>query len=1275
MKSKKRFLVILLAVCLGILACLPGLACTPREVPVGSPVEESPPAASYAQAEMFPAPQDQTNTIRFERISLEDGLSQSSVFAILQDQQGFMWFGTEDGLNKYDGYQFTVYKHDPDDPMTLSNNYVRTIYEDRSGELWLGTRSGLDRFDRTTGTFTHYQHDPQDPQSLSGMEVSSTCEDYTGMLWVGTVGGGLDQLDRATNTFIHYRHDPDDPTTLSDNTVWTIYEDRSGELWIGTNGGLDRFDRTTGTFTHYQHDPSAPQSLSENEVRAIFEDRQGVLWIGTEGGGLDQLDRSSQTFIHYQHNPDDPHTLSDNRVWTILQDRAGRLWVGTQNGLDLLVLSEAEGLDRRQNRFVHYLHDPGDLHSLSCDSVRFICEDRSGVLWIGTFGGGLSKYNRTADNFTLYQHRPSLLNSLSDNMVWSIYEDRSGLLWIGTFGGGLNKLDRDSDTFTAYQHDPADPTSLSNNDVRAILEDHTGTLWVGTNYGGLNRFDSQTETFTHYLHDPHDPGSLSDNDAFVTYEDRLGNLWIGTWNGGLNRLDRATGTFVHYQHDPDDPFSLSDNCVRAIYEDRAGVLWVGTRGGINLWDGANGRFTHYQHDPDDPQSLSNGAVLSFCEDPTGAVWIATYGGGLNRFNRATQTFTHYTEKDGLPDDGVYAILADAAGFLWVSTNKGLSKFDPRTEIFRNYDVSDGLQSNEFNAGAYFQSANGEMFFGGIEGFNAFYPKQVKDNPHIPSIVITAFSKFNEVVRTDLSANEHLQLSYKDNFISFEFAALDYTAPERNQYAYMMEGLDEDWVHAGTRRYASYTNLRGGDYVFRVKGSNNDGVWNEEGVAIYITVTPPVWETWWFRGIVFVVLAGSVIGGYRLRVKSIEARSRELESQVEERTHELSTLLEVSHNVASTLELEPLLGLILDQLRAVVDYSGTAIMTLEGRVMRVLAHRGPIPQEEVLQLRFPLEEARVNLEVVRRREPVIISDVKGSTPLARAFQEFSGERMETTFGYIRCWMGVPLIVKEQVIGMLSLDHGEVNYYTARHEELALAFANQAAAAIENARLFAQVEQAAVAAERSRLARDLHDAVTQTLFSASLIAEVLPRLWERNPDEGRRRLDEVRELTRGALAEMRTLLLELRPAALVDADLGDLLRQLGEATTGRARVPVAVEVEGECSLPPNVKVALYRIAQEALNNVAKHAAASQATVSLRCPPFPPDFGGEQRGGVELCISDDGRGFDPTSIPPDHLGVGIMRERAEAIGAVLRIDSEANRGTRVVVVWSDTHRKEPL
>jgi signal transduction histidine kinase/ligand-binding sensor domain-containing protein len=1037
-----------------------------------------PPTLAYNPA-TIDSPQTQTDTIRFERLSIADGLSQSVVTAISQDSRGFMWFGTEGGLNRYDGYEFTIYKHDPDDPTTLSDNQVHAIYEDQHGELWIGTNRGLDRFDWASGKFAHYQHNPDDPQSLSVGAVRSICEDGMGILWIGT-GLGLSRFDRATQTFTRY---------LSGNLVRAIYTDRSGELWIGTNGGLARFDRTTETFAHYKHTPDDPNSLSDNRVQAIFEGRQGALWIGTDGGGLDRFDPLSQTFIHYLHNPDDPSSLSDDRVQAILEDGEGKLWIGTQDGLDLLVLSEAEGLDPGQNRFIHHRHAPSDPYSLNDDIVHSVYEDRSGVLWVGTHGG-LSKQDRTANRFKLHQQGA---NGLSDNLVQALYKDQSGALWIGTFAGGLDRLDRNSKNLTVYRHNPDDPASLSSNDVRAIFEDQEGALWVGTDLG-LDRFDPQAEAFIHYP-------SLTGNRVTVIAEDRSAYLWIGT-SAGLYRLDRATGIFS-----PFHAYDLIGNYVTAIYQDQAGPLWVGTySGGINLWDDVNNQFTHHRRNPDDPQSLSSDIVLSFYQGPTpDTVWIGTEEGGLNRFDPATQTFTHYTEKDGLPGDTVDCILADSDGYLWLSTNKGLSRFDPQTKTFRNYDAGDGLQRGEFFPGACFQSERGEMFFGGFQGLNTFYPEQIRPNPHIPSIVVTAFDKFNQVMHANLFANAHIQLPYQDNSISFEFAALDYTAPEKNQYAYVMEALDPDWVHAGTRRRADYPNLRPGEYIFRVKGSNNDGVWNEEGVAIRVTVTPPFWETWGFRGVVLLALVGGVLGGYRLRVRSIEARSRQLEAQVEQRTAEL--------------------------------------------------------RREIDQ-RAQVEEA------------------------------------------------------------------------LRQSEM----------------------EKAVADERSRLARDLHDSVTQSLYSLTLLAEAGQRMIKaRDLPQIEGNQSRLGEIAQQALQEMRLMVYELRPLALKEEGLIGALEQRLEAVERRAGVDARLVAEGARDLPPKIEEELYRIAQEALNNALKHARPSAITVTIRA----------ENGNVVLEVTDDGGGFDLQAVG-DKGGLGLvsMRERAEKLGGTLTIASTPGEGTKVQI-----------
>jgi signal transduction histidine kinase/ligand-binding sensor domain-containing protein len=944
--------------------------------------------------------------------------------------------------------------------------------------------------------------------------------------------------------------------------------------------------------------------------------------------------------------------LAHDRVKSIFSDSVGRLWVGTRNGLDLY--------DSDHDQFIHIQHDPGDPSSLSSNAVWSIYEDRTGVLWFGTYGGALSKYNRTIDQFALYQHKPDSANSLSENMIWAIHEDADGVLWVGTLNGGLNRLDRESGQIRVYRHDPQDASSLSSDDVRAVLEDHTGALWVGTG-GGLDRLDRESGVFVHYQYDASDPASLSENHVTVLFEDARGNLWVGTRRGGLNRFDRETDTFVRYQHDEDDPNSLSSDRVWALCEDSWGRLWVGTLGGVNVWYPDTDRFARYLNDPDDPQSLNNDAVFAFYEDAEGMMWIGTWGSGLDRFDPETRTFTHYTEKNGLANNVIYGIEADLAGNLWMSTNKGLSKFDPRSEVFHNYDVRDGLQDNEFNVGAHSASPTGELFFGGIRGFNAFHPEQVTGNPHVPPVVITAFGKLNEVVRQDLAPGEHIELTYRDDFVYFEFAALDYTAPGKNRYAYMLEGQDETWIDAGPRRHVDYTNLRGGEYVFRVKGSNNDGVWNEEGAVVTLTVTPPFWETWWFRGGAILLLAAGVIGGYWLRVRSVEARSRELERQVVERTQEIERH---TGELAAINELGQALTTRLDVDQVLEEAHRGAARLLDADNLYIVLHD---PVREEITLALNVVDGRMSKPYATRPAGQGITEyiVRTRTPLLLA-ENVLEQLKEMGISAVQVepkrapasWLGVPLVVSEHVLGMIALrNYDSPGAYDAHDQDLLAAVASQVAIAIQNAQLYEQAQELAVVRERQRLARDLHDAVTQTLFSASLIAEVLPRIWERDPDEGQRRLAEVRELTRGALAEMRTLLLELRPSALADAELGDLLRQLGEAITGRSRVRVDVQIEGEYSqMGLDVKVALYRIAQEALNNVAKHSGASQATVRLCCGPEK----------VALHVADDGRGFDVDAIPPEHLGVGIMRERAEAIGADLTVDSEPGHGTEVSVVW---------
>ena len=852
----------------------------------------------------WPAPLYAANSdIQFEHITTEQGLSQSCILSILQDSQGFMWFGTQDGLNKYDGYQFTVYKYNEFDSHSISDNFITSIYEDKSGILWVGTgNGGLNKYDQKTQQFTQYKLDPKNSNSLGSNRILSIYEDKLGTLWIGTGNGGLNKFDRNTKQFTRYIHNPRKPDSLADNTVFSIHEDKLGTLWIGTSGGLDKFNRETQQFTHYTHDPTNSSSLSNNTVLLIYEDQLGKLWIGTNGGGINQFNYETGQFTHYTHDIANPNSLSHNTVSSIAEDRFGNLWLVTSSWYGNSYGTTLDKFEPKTEKFTHYTHDSANPNSLSENTVASIWRDNSGMLWVGTGFSGINKLDQKDRKFTHYKHDLANPNSLITNHVMSIYEDKAGLLWIGT-EDGLDKFDRKTGKFTHYTHDPDNPNSLSNNGVWSTYEDHFGTLWIGTFGGGLNKFDRETGKFTHYTHDPDNPNSLSDDTVTSIYEDHTGTLWLGTFSGGLNQFNYKTGKFIHYTHDPNNPHSLSDNNIWSIYEDHSGTLWMGSYGGggLNKFNRQTRQFINYKHDPNDPNSLSNNNVISIYEDQSGILWITTYGGGLNKFDREKEQFTHYSKKDGLPSTSLLGILCEENGTLWISTTKGISKFNPKTETFRNYDVDNGLQGNEFDGvKAYLKSKTGEMFFGGLNGFNSFYPERVKDNPHIPPIVLTDFKKFNESVKlkTAIAETKEIKLSYKDNFFGFEFAALDYTNPKKNQYAYKLEGFDKDWIYTGTRRYASYTNLDGGTYIFRVKGSNNDGVWNEQGTSIKISITPPPWKTWWAYSLYMMVLVSAVLGYVQWRTR-VQVRETALLRESERKLHQILEAIPVGLSVCDT----------------------------------------------------------------------------------------------------------------------------------------------------------------------------------------------------------------------------------------------------------------------------------------------------------------------------------------------------------------------------------------
>ncbi|MFQ5526970.1 MAG: two-component regulator propeller domain-containing protein [Thermoanaerobaculia bacterium] len=804
--------------------------------------------------------------VRFRHLTLDDGLPSAGIQSVLQDHDGFIWLGSQNGLSRFDGFGFTNYQHDAGDPTSLSHDFVWDLLEDREGVLWVGTDGGgLSRFSRSTGSFTRLRHDPSEPSSLSDDRVRAVLEDRKGVLWVGTDGGGLERFDRQTQSFTHFRHDPEDPSSLGGDLVRALFEDRLGLLWVATDGGgLSALNPATGVFTRFRHDPENPSSLSSDRVRCVFEDSNGGIWAGTYDGGLNRLDPVARRVDRFLPDEGSSGSLGSAKVRVVFEDTAGTLWVGTDDGLD--------AWQPATNDFRHYRHEATDPYSLSHDTVISIFEDRGGVLWVGTFAG-LNTWNTATGDFHHYRRRSEQPSELSNDFVTSFAEDRDGSVWVGTFGGGLSRLDRATGEFTSYRNAASDPTSLSDDRVMSLLVDREGVLWVGTLNGGLNRLDRRRGRFDRFQHDPDDPSSLAWNGVTVLLEDQQSTLWVGTWRGGLHRFDGSRQSFVRYRHDPSDPRSLSSDRVTALYEDRTGTLWVGTEvAGLNRLARETGGFVHYRHDPADPRSLSGDGVFNLVEDTDGNLWIGTRGAGLNRWSAAdrqagTMSVRRYGLAQGLRSNIVFASALSDQGDLWLSSDRGLARMDPRSGELTHYDASHGLQSNDFNFAAAMRARSGELFFGGVHGFNVFAPAAIRSNRHPPAVVLTDFLKFNSPVAFDrpLGEVDEIRLGYKDSVVAFEFAGLDYSAPEKNRYMYKLEGFDRDWIDSGALHRATYTNLRPGGYVFRARASNNDGVWNDEGLTITLLVAAPPWRSWWAYGVyslALVTVAVAVIRSQR-----------------------------------------------------------------------------------------------------------------------------------------------------------------------------------------------------------------------------------------------------------------------------------------------------------------------------------------------------------------------------------------------------------------------------
>jgi signal transduction histidine kinase/ligand-binding sensor domain-containing protein len=811
--------------------------------------------------------------LRFIRYGTEQGLSESAAEAVAQDRRGFIWVGTRDGLNRFDGYRFRTYRHDPEDPASLRDSRVGALFVDSEGVLWVGTNVGLHRYLPALDEFEAMEIGEGD-RSISNAFVRHVSEGPDGTLWVSTFWG-VNGLDRASGRVeqLLLRHDEHSPE--GNNAVATL-ADGLDRLWVCTGGaGVLHVDRGSGAaIERFVHDPGDPTSLSDNFCRALLRDGEEGLWVATDGGGLDRLDLSSGAFEHHRFDARDPSSIGHDLVRCLFEDSRGRLWVGTDGGgLNLL--------HRESGRFERLRNDELDPSSLSSDSVRQVIEDSAGDLWVANWGGGVNYLDTSVTGFRVYRAAQGSERGLTHSVAGAFHEDASGDVWIGT-EDGLNLWDRATDTFRHWRHDPLDPTSLSARAALAVERDSRGALWVGTFAGGLNLMDEATGRFRHFRPEAGDPGAISSEHVWDILEDSRGRLWIATF-GGVNRLDPETMSFVHFRHEDSDPASLAHDVVWFAYEDSRGRVWFGTQAGLSRLDPGRESFVSF---PD----LERDSVISMLEDSRGRFWFCTRGKGLKRYDEATGRFSSYTSRDGLPSDVAVGLLEDDQGQLWVSTNNGLSRFDPERETFQSYTPPDGLQGKEFIEKACLELGTGELLFGGTRGFNVFRPSDLVDNPFVPPVYVTDFQLFNErvvpaprgVLEADIAEAERIRLTHEHSVFSFGFTALSYRRSELNRFAYMMEGFDSGWIQAGSRRMATYTNLDPGRYLFRVKAANNSGLWNDEGARIEVLIAPPWWGTLWFRALAALALATGLVGAHRIRTRVISRRNQLLQDEIDER---------------------------------------------------------------------------------------------------------------------------------------------------------------------------------------------------------------------------------------------------------------------------------------------------------------------------------------------------------------------------------------------------------
>ncbi|MEQ9441430.1 MAG: two-component regulator propeller domain-containing protein [Cyclobacteriaceae bacterium] len=830
--------------------------------------------------------------MRFQHLTIEDGLAQNMVDCLLQDRQGFLWFGTWNGLCRYDGYTFEVFNSEPSSANSLGNNFVYSLLEDPFGNIWVGTKEGLYVYLYDEGQFVQAgKLAPNDFPVLHAAIPTLALQDST--LLIGSDQGlSLFQLHDSTGKMEHTAHYAFGPGkfAIPGSVVNTLLSDRQHNIWVGTDEGIAVISSENSNIKRFTQQPGNANSLSSNQVLAIYETENSEIWIGTEFG-LNHYLSASETFHRFFSEPANPSSLAHNTVMDILEDNAGNLILATLGGLSVM--------SAKNQLFTNYKNEYYVEHSLSNDFVNCLLKDTMGDIWIGTERGGVNFYNANQHKFERFEFKVDHTNSLSHRTVNSVYED-ADFLWIGTAGGGLNRYHKSTGKFHHFRYNAEDPHSISSDFITSIHRDQRGQLWVGTWGAGLNVLINEKGTDTHFEHHQSEPGLVSNFISSIT-EDHQGNLWIGTL-GGLVQYHTETKQFETKFSDHSPQRITGVGC---LFFDTDQSLWAGTRDGlfhIRFQNSSQHQVTKYEHDPTNPHSISGNYVISILKDTDNQLWFGTYGHGINRVHTSGDSlkFTAYTTADGLSNNIIYGIQQDREKNLWLSTDYGLTRLHPDTQKIRNFYIADGLLNNQYYWSASYQNDQGKLYFGGMNGLDAFYPQWIQEVKQNPRVVITDIKLLNEsvvanqpyhgveVLNSPAPKAHEIFLSYKEKVFGIEFSSLNYQEPGLIRYAYILEGFEKDWNYVSSdRRYASYTNLKPGNYTFKVKASGPNGTFDAAPTEIQLHIAPPFWDTPWFQALTLLVVIAWILGYIRYRTYTLKRQKMILERQVKDRTERVN----------------------------------------------------------------------------------------------------------------------------------------------------------------------------------------------------------------------------------------------------------------------------------------------------------------------------------------------------------------------------------------------------